>query len=105
MDVKISPNFSIGKYHWNHRVVRKNGMLAIHEVHYATPGASSGPCGTTVDPVDVHGETIEELRWTLEHMLRCLDKPIIDFATQKDETVQCQRLPGQRIGTSFVKRV
>jgi hypothetical protein len=65
---------------WNHRVVRKRQdgetWLGIHEVFYDLPD-ESGPAWTN-DPIEVVGETIEELRDTLNHMLACLDKPIID---------------------------
>lgn len=86
MKVTIDPNFSIGKYHWNNRVVRhKDGSLAIHEAHYSIPGATTGPCSITTEPVIVYGETIQDIKDTLERMLRCLEKPIIDFETQKEE--------------------
>lgn len=64
--------------HWNHRVVRtaENGeaWLGIHEAFYDIEGGTAW----TERPVAVIGESIAELRETLERMLLALDKPIID---------------------------
>lgn len=60
---------------WNYRVMRHgNGWLAIHEVHYFDDGKGMN---CTVRPVDVSGESIEELRGDLERMMRALDEPIL----------------------------
>ncbi len=86
MKVKFAKDFSIGKYHWNHRVVRyEDGSLGIHEAHYSTPGAASGKCSITEYPVGVVSDDLEGLRWVLEHMLKALDKPILDYKTQEEE--------------------
>jgi len=65
--------------HWNHRVVRQSKgdetWLGIHEVFYGE--ADESDAGWTENPVDVVGETIEDLRVTLERMIACLDKPVI----------------------------
>lgn len=66
---------------WNHRVVRRTvteagtsiDWLGIHECFY-----DEGREGWTENPVAVEGETLDDLRETLERMLRALDKPIID---------------------------
>lgn len=70
---------------WNHRICRHRATsaleheeaLSIHEVYYPDPG--SAPDGVTLDPVPVAGENIEELRNTLNRMLRCLEKPVLEF--------------------------
>ena len=67
---------------WNHRVIRKldlNGdaYYHIHEVYYPEVGAK--PDKITVEPMTPYGDTVEDLRWTLEKMLECLDKPILDY--------------------------
>ena len=67
---------------WNHRVVAFDQSehnlptwLAICEVYYDEEGT---PHSHTAGGVSVDGESIEELRTTLERMLACLDKPVIE---------------------------
>lgn len=71
---------------WNHRVVRRvypdaEVLYEIHEVYY-------NPDGTvdmmTVDGIDPIGEDLAGLRWTLEHMLRALEKPVLDYDTREE---------------------
>jgi hypothetical protein len=67
---------------WNHRVVRRASVvfgkpvevLGIHEVFYGPDGGISW----TTEPVAAEGDTLDELRETLERMLKALDQPIID---------------------------
>jgi hypothetical protein len=69
--------------HWNHRVVRRTVMefdqpvewFGIHEVFYGSSDESDP--GWTDEPISVEGESIDELRETLERMLRALDRPVI----------------------------
>jgi hypothetical protein len=65
---------------WRHRIVHrtythKNGEIehiyGIHECY-------TDPYGWTENPVDVSSDTVEGLRWVLEHMLKALDEPIIE---------------------------
>lgn len=63
--------------HWNHRVVRKLGYLGVHECFYGR--SRKIPEGVTEHPVRVYGETIEDLRQTLEWMLEALDRPVLDY--------------------------
>ena len=64
---------------WNHRVMLHKGADAgddyysIHEVHYD----DGRPVGYTEHGVDVGGNSVEELRVTLERMLRCLEQPVL----------------------------
>lgn len=71
------------KMWWNHRVVRHpNGTLMIHEAYYTAPPntdpALAVPHSITERGVEVVGEDIDGLRETLQRMLRCLDKPVLD---------------------------
>lgn len=67
--------------HWNHRVVRRTVIEAgklvqrfgVHECFYG-----NGVVGWAEDPVAIEGETIDELRETLERMLKALDDPVIE---------------------------
>jgi hypothetical protein len=69
--------------HWNHRVIKSSHLeagemidyYAIHEVFYNDDGTIYS---YTQNPVDVGGDNINELRETLERMLRCLDNPILE---------------------------
>ena len=74
--------------HWNHRVVRRNykgaypeTLYSIHETFYGLDGEL--PVFTT-DPSDVSGESVGELRQTLQWMLKALDKPVLDYETREE---------------------
>jgi hypothetical protein len=73
--------------HWNHRVVRQirdgETFYGIHEVFYGLPDESDA--GWTEDPISPVGETVEELRETLERMMRALDKPVILDDDEKEQ--------------------
>ena len=68
---------------WNHRVMRhkdKSGLdmpdyLQIHEVYYRDGKIW---CWTE-DGISVGGDSIEEIKQTLEWMEKCLEQPILDF--------------------------
>lgn len=80
--------------HWNHRVVRRKlegqpDYYAIHEAYYGIEGEAR--VNITTDPVDVATSdddpdktAIESLRWTLQHMLSSLDKPVLDYDTREE---------------------
>ena len=38
----------------------------------------------TSDGIRVGAETVEGVRWTLQKMLACLDKPILDYETREE---------------------
>ena len=69
---------------WNHRVVKVayegETFFGIHEAYY---GPGWDDLSWTEKPVAPVGETIEELRHTLERMLAALDKPIIDDSMEQ----------------------
>ncbi len=69
---------------WNHRVVKIDTPLGeyfgICEVYYNEEGE---PWSRTKDFVSVGGEAVEGLRWTLEHMLKSLDQPVLTDADIK----------------------
>lgn len=82
---------------WNHRVMRHKHTfaesdetevsLAIHEVYYKDKSVddckvSADDVGYTESPVAVVGESIEELRDTLQRMLKALDKPVLEYNQQ-----------------------
>lgn len=70
---------------WNHRVIRhvtpvpnrphlEEEYLQIHEVFYE----NGIPKSVTEDGVKIGGDTVEEMKETLERMIHCLSLPIID---------------------------
>jgi hypothetical protein len=67
---------------WNYRVIRHTGVsaesayFAIHEVFY---DEKDEPASCTSKSIDVSGETVEEMRSSLQRMLQALDKPILDY--------------------------
>ena len=65
---------------WNHRLVRRseNGetWYGIHEAFY---DKNKRVRAITKDPIDVIGESVEEVRETLQRMLRALEAPILDY--------------------------
>lgn len=64
---------------WNHRVVKTQDgaedWYGIHEAYYDQNGKLNG---WTRLPVQVAGNSIQDLRKTLEQMLECLNKEVID---------------------------
>lgn len=77
--------------HWNHRVMKRKlesgDFYGIHEVFYNEDGSI---WSYTVDPIEVVGESIDELKQTLEWMLKCLDNPILvdgefDYTTKSED--------------------
>jgi len=64
---------------WDYRVVRKttedgDGGFGVQEVYYDDVGK---PCAHTTD-LEIIGDTIAGMRTTLQRMLLCLDKEIVD---------------------------
>lgn len=67
--------------HWNHRVMKRtlgdgSEYYGIHEVFYNDDGSIYA---FTKNSMDVFGESVEDLRQTLEWMLKCLEHPILDY--------------------------
>lgn len=70
---------------WNHRVMRhESGPIGfcddgcwygIHEVYYDEQGNVDG---YTKDAL-VTGDNIEDLKWALQKMLECLEKPVLEY--------------------------
>jgi hypothetical protein len=64
--------------HWNCRVLKekfgKNDWYSIREVFYNDDGSIYS---YTKDPVDIAGESIDDIREYLQWCLSCLDKDIL----------------------------
>jgi hypothetical protein len=66
---------------WNYRVMRHiepdgREWLAIHEVRYDAAGE---PKGWTEEEASPGGETLDDVRADLKHMLAALELPVLDF--------------------------
>ena len=71
--------------YWNHRVIKKEyknefgeieQSFAIHECYYDEESKFSNVY--TKDPIEAEASSIEDLRWLLEKMIKCLDFPVIE---------------------------
>lgn len=60
---------------WNYRVVKKDGMYAIHEVHYS----NGVVIGITEDALAPMGETKSEVIEDLVMMLQDSTSQVIDY--------------------------
>ena len=76
---------------WNYRVVKKQYpntkevYYEIHEAYYENnkkPRKNTPRC-ITARPCSPYGETIEELKWSLEKMLEAINSPILDETIPK----------------------
>ena len=63
---------------WNYRVVRdEHGSFGIHEAYYDGDGRVRA---VTVAPIELHDETLEELRVSYERIGEALRKPVLEAA-------------------------
>ena len=61
---------------WNYRVIKKDGGCGVHGVYY---DEHENITGIDQDPNAPTGESLDQLRTTLELMLEALEKPILDY--------------------------
>lgn len=50
-------------------------QFGIHEVYYS----DGKPSMCSVDPMEPHGETLDELLEDMKHFQSALDKPVLDY--------------------------
>jgi len=78
-----------GQY-WNHRVVKRQAKTTddvwyeIHEVYYENDEVE----GMTENAISPAGTTLSELKEEIKRMLRCLEKPVLDYETRRDKISQ-----------------
>lgn len=64
--------------HWNHRVLKQkiNGedFYSVREVFYNDDGSIYA---YTANPVEISGESIEDIRQYCQWILNCLDTPVL----------------------------
>lgn len=69
---------------WDYRLMRRkvhnpvtkldDDYYTIHEVYYDGESFSY-----TKEAIDVGADSPEDVKWMLEHMLRALDKPVLEY--------------------------
>lgn len=63
---------------WNHRILASEHKgevyYQIHEVYYNDNGT---PNSYTKNPITIGSDDIEGIKWQLEHIPKCLEKPIL----------------------------
>lgn len=75
---------------WNHRLFArecgpdKEIYLSIHEAYYKRKG-DTVPDSYTEDAIDVGGENLESISWTLDKIQECLSKPILWYGDRFPE--------------------
>ena len=62
---------------WHHRVVDRDGVFAVHEVHYDEAGK---PVAVTENPTAPIGESLEELQAVCEQYLDALKSPPLHYS-------------------------
>lgn len=60
---------------WNHRVVKRTYRHKVGDTERVE---------VVADPIDVVGDNITGLRWTLRAMLRALNTPVLDYDTRRE---------------------
>lgn len=80
--------------HWNHRVVREtlsdgSYFYSVREVFYNDDGTIYA---YTQEPVDICGDTIDDIKEYTQWILNCLDKPMlidgeVEFIDYNDDIV------------------
>lgn len=89
--------------HWNYRVVKKNvymGKTISSEVQFGIYEAyyndKDEPTMITTDNIAPYGETVEELKDDLTHMMLALEKPVLDweYFKNKEVSVSAKALSG-----------
>ena len=71
--------------HWNYRVIRKDGRLAVHEVFYADDGRVSG---YTAEPAYPRADDPDGLAEEFDRYRRALAEPVLDYAALEAEAVR-----------------
>lgn len=75
---------------WNHRVTKRicgdknlceETLYEIREVFYD----ENGDISAITEKPQVIAESLDGLKWTLQKMLDCCEKPIIDYNTGEEE--------------------
>lgn len=63
---------------WEYRVMSRDGVVAIFEVHYYEDGRIRG---YSAEPTFPAGESVEELRGNCGLYLAALGKPVLEYSS------------------------
>lgn len=77
---------------WDYRIVRRSysdpddGVSMQYDIHeaYYDDSNDSKPNLITVDGVPPTGETLQELKTDLAHMILAFDRPVLDYETREE---------------------
>ena len=77
--------------HWNHRVVKRmfeggESCFGIHEVYY---DENNKVWAISSEPDEVSGDTLDDLKQTLEWMQASLNAPVLDYDKIPEEGAIC----------------
>lgn len=80
----MSWEFRVMKQKYHHPINNEDMYYyGIHEVFY---NKDNTDFSYTADAVDVGGDSLEDIRWVLEAMLKALDKPVLDYGTDNGQS-------------------
>ena len=75
---------------WNYRVIKRTFKklsqeeLFFYYIHEAYYDKENRVNSISLNPLEPHGDTVEDLKKDLELMLEAFNKPILDFKTAID---------------------
>ena len=69
---------------WEYRVIREVAGKTTHWYTYYIGEVYTDPFGMTQEPIAPGGDSLDELRRDLQHMLSALDKPMLDAKTGEE---------------------
>jgi hypothetical protein len=77
----MSWNYRVTKQIYNHKYLHEpEPLYCIREVYYDEDGGVTGMSETP----DIIGHSLQEVKDTLQRMIQCCDKPIIDYNTGEE---------------------
>lgn len=89
---------------WRYSIMRSESKgeisYSIHELYRIKEDL-----GWTVEPASVCGEDTEQLRKTLELMLKCLDEPVLDYSTGKPIDDENEKLSDSEGSVNSFERI
>lgn len=78
-------DFRVMRMKYKHPITKEDEYTyGMHEVYFDVTG-EPGDLSYTKEAVNVSGDSVEDVRWMLEAMLKALDKPVLDYENDADE--------------------
>ena len=70
---------------WNYRVMVREGRYAVHAVYYTEDGRITN---WSAEPMELSGESVEELSEELGRFRRALSEPVLDYVAPEPRLVE-----------------